>query len=83
MAVLLCMAEAIYLKKSEMAATIEALMQENQDLKEQLDMKISSCDALPLLRAKDEEIGQMQIIINRLRDDLEVAHAAKVHNDWR
>ena len=28
--------EAIYLKKSELEATIEALMQENQELKEQI-----------------------------------------------
>lgn len=56
------------MKKSELEATIEALTKENQELKEQLDLKISSCDALPLLHAKDEEIGRMRIEINKLND---------------
>jgi FtsZ-binding cell division protein ZapB len=71
------------MKKSELEATIDALMQENQQLKGQLDIKISACDALPLLQHKDEEIGRMQIELNRYKERIAQLEREQVTNDWR
>lgn len=51
---------------------------EIKQLNEQLFAKIKACDALPLVQAKEEEIGQKQIVINRQANQIKKLQAALI-----
>lgn len=62
------------------AAMFPAMMDLIAELEEQLSVRIQSCDALPMLHAKDEEMGRQLIEIHRLETkiaELEKAVAEK------